>query len=96
MLAASLMLLFGFFLVYRAKTRSFAEIESGLAGKQLLNLNDLSAREDLLPYLANLHRACRAAIRGAPDLRRFGQPAERRRHRPAARLRSGSRTRRAA
>src|ERR1039457_6931842 len=49
MLAGSLMLLFGFFLVYRAKTRSFAEIESGLAGKQLLNLNDLSAREDLLP-----------------------------------------------
>jgi hypothetical protein len=52
MLAASLMLLLGFFLVYRAKTRSFAEIETGLAGKQLLNLNDLTAREDLLPYLA--------------------------------------------
>jgi len=52
LLAASLMLLLGFFLVYRAKTRSFAEIEAGIAGKQLLNLNDLSAREDLLPYLA--------------------------------------------
>ncbi len=52
MLTGSLTLLLGFFLVYRAKTRSFAEIESGLAGKQLLNLNDLSAREDLLPYLA--------------------------------------------
>ena len=52
MLAASLIVLFGFFLVYRAKTRSFAEIESGLANKQLLNLNDLAAREDLLPYLA--------------------------------------------
>lgn len=51
MLAGSLMLLFGFFLVYRAKSRSFAEIDSGLASKQLLNLNDLSAREDLLPYL---------------------------------------------
>jgi len=52
MLAASLLLLFGFFLVYRAKSRSFAEIEAGLANKQLLNLNDLNAREDLLPYLA--------------------------------------------
>src|ERR1017187_10764963 len=52
MLAGSLALLFAFFLVYRAKTRSFAEIENGLAAKQLLNLNDLAAREDLLPYLA--------------------------------------------
>ena len=51
MLAGSLTLLLGFFLVYRAKTRSFAEIETGLANKQLLNLNDLTAREDLLPYL---------------------------------------------
>ena len=52
MLTGSLMLLLGFFLVYRAKTRSFTEIETGLAGKQLLNLNDVTAREDLLPYLA--------------------------------------------
>jgi cell division protein FtsI/penicillin-binding protein 2/cell division protein FtsW (lipid II flippase) len=52
MLAASLALLLGFFFVYRAKTRSFAAIETGLANKQLLNLNDLAAREDLLPYLA--------------------------------------------
>ena len=52
MLAGSLALLFAFYLVYRAKTRSFAEIENGLAGKQLLNLNDLAARENLLPYLA--------------------------------------------
>ena len=88
---ASLLLLLGFFLVYRAKTRSFAEIEAGLASKQLLNLNDLSAREDLLPYLAHLHRTRRAPIRGAPHLRRLGQPAQRGRHRPPARLRSGSR-----
>jgi cell division protein FtsW (lipid II flippase)/cell division protein FtsI/penicillin-binding protein 2 len=52
MLAGTLLALIGFFMVYRAKTRSFAEIETGLAGKQLLNLNDLNAREDLLPYLA--------------------------------------------
>src|SRR5450755_2422746 len=52
MLTASLVLLAGFFFVYRAKTRAFAEIETALANKQLLNLNDLTAREDLLPYLA--------------------------------------------
>ena len=51
LLAGSLVLLFGFVLVYQAKSRSFAQIESGLAGKQLLNLNDLGAREDLFPYL---------------------------------------------
>lgn len=51
MLAASLVLVFGFFLVYRAKTRSFAEVDTGLAAKHLLNLNDLTAREDLLPFL---------------------------------------------
>jgi len=52
MLASSLMLLVGFVFVYRAKTRSFTEIQTSLASKQLLNLNDLTAREDLLPYLA--------------------------------------------
>ncbi len=51
LLAGSLVLLFGFVLVYQAKSRSFAQIESGLAGKQLLNLNDLSSREQLLPFL---------------------------------------------
>lgn len=52
MLAASALLLFGFVRVYRAKTRSFAEIDAALASKQLINLNDLAAREDLLPALA--------------------------------------------
>ncbi|HTQ55680.1 MAG TPA: FtsW/RodA/SpoVE family cell cycle protein [Bryobacteraceae bacterium] len=51
LLAATLILAFGFILVYRAKARGFAEIDSGLANKQLLNLNDLSAREDVLPFL---------------------------------------------
>ena len=51
LLAGSLVLLFGFVLVYQAKSRTFAQIESGLAGKQLLNLNDLGAREELLPFL---------------------------------------------
>jgi cell division protein FtsW (lipid II flippase) len=51
LLAGSLVLLVGFVLVYQAKSRTFAQIESGLAGKQLLNLNDLGAREELLPFL---------------------------------------------
>ncbi len=52
MLAATLLLLLGFFFVYRAKTRGFADIDTGLTARKFLNLNDLSAREDLLPYLA--------------------------------------------
>jgi cell division protein FtsW (lipid II flippase) len=51
LLAGSLVLLCGFVLVYQAKSRTFAQIESGLAGKQLLNLNDLGAREEVLPFL---------------------------------------------
>jgi len=51
MLAVSAFLLFGFFRVYLAKTKSFAETDAGLAGKQLLNLNQLNSREEVLPYL---------------------------------------------
>jgi cell division protein FtsW (lipid II flippase) len=42
----------GLFLVYRAKTRDFADIEKGLQARTLTNLNSLSAREDLLPALS--------------------------------------------
>ena len=52
LLAATVLVACGFYLVYAAKTRNFPAIDSGLANKQLLNLNDLAAREDLLPYLA--------------------------------------------
>jgi len=51
MLAGSLVLVFGFVLVYQAKSRSFAETEKGLASKELLDLNSLGSREDLLPRL---------------------------------------------
>ncbi len=51
LLAGSLVLLFGFYLVYKAKSRPFAAAESALAAGQLLNLNELNAREDLLPFL---------------------------------------------
>src|SRR5579862_2738610 len=51
MVAASVLLVFGFLLVYLAKSISFTGIEAGLGNKQLIDINDLSAREDLLPFL---------------------------------------------
>jgi cell division protein FtsW (lipid II flippase) len=51
-LAASLLVSYGLHLVYRAKSAALPEIEQGLTAKRLLNLNGLSAREDLLPALA--------------------------------------------
>ncbi len=41
----------GLHLVYQAKAPGLAEASQGLAAKRLLNLNELSAREDLLPAL---------------------------------------------
>ena len=49
--AASVLILCGLYLVYRAKSQDFGEIEKGLAAKQLVNLNALTSREDLLPVL---------------------------------------------
>lgn len=54
MAAGSLILLLGLVLVYMAKSRSFPEIESGLASRQILNLNTLSSREEVLPFLSNI------------------------------------------
>ncbi|MGA3095480.1 MAG: FtsW/RodA/SpoVE family cell cycle protein [Bryobacteraceae bacterium] len=51
-LAAGLLVGAGLHLVYKAKAEPFPEIEKGLAAKTLLNLNDLSEREQLLPALA--------------------------------------------
>ena len=41
----------GLYFVFHAKAGNPAEIDAGLASKKLLNLNDLSQREDLLPAL---------------------------------------------
>jgi len=51
MLAASVVLIFGFLLVYQAKSRPFAETGKGLESKQLLDLNHLGSIEELLPRL---------------------------------------------
>ena len=50
--AAALLVAAGLYQVYQAKTQRFAEIDKGLASKTLLNLNALSAREDLLTAIA--------------------------------------------
>jgi len=52
MLAAMLLVAAGLYLVYRAKTREFPDIEKGLASKLLVDLNQLGAREDVLPALS--------------------------------------------
>jgi cell division protein FtsW (lipid II flippase) len=51
-LAAGLLVGAGLYLVYKAKAEPFPGIDRGLAAKTLLNLNDLSEREQLLPALA--------------------------------------------
>src|ERR1039458_4105411 len=63
LLAGSLVAL-GLHLVYQAKAPGLAEAAQGLAAKRLLNLNELSAREDLLPALgmiADAHARTEAA-----------------------------------
>ncbi|PYT22235.1 MAG: hypothetical protein DMG57_36005 [Acidobacteria bacterium] len=49
--AVAVLIACGLFLVFKAKIHAFGEIEQGLASKQILNLNELSSRDDLLPYL---------------------------------------------
>ena len=48
---ATVLLCMGLSLVYQAKSRELPAIEQGLAAKKLLNLNELGAREDVLPAL---------------------------------------------
>jgi len=51
MLAAGLFVAAALWLVWRAKTAGFPAAEQALAAKQIVSLNALSAREDLLPVL---------------------------------------------
>ncbi len=52
-LVAAIAVVVSLSLVYRAKAPDLAAIEQQLASKKLLNLNELNAREDLLPFLAS-------------------------------------------
>ncbi len=54
LLAASAAVAFGLHLVYETRSQALAAIDPGLTAKQLLNLNGISAREDLLPALTQL------------------------------------------
>ena len=51
LLVAGLLVSAALWQVYGAKTRQMAGVEAGLASRQLLDLNNLNAREDLLPAL---------------------------------------------
>ncbi|MBV9506718.1 MAG: FtsW/RodA/SpoVE family cell cycle protein [Acidobacteriia bacterium] len=50
-LAGMLFVCAGLYLAYLAKSHDFPAIEKGLASRQLINLNTLNAREELLPVL---------------------------------------------
>src|SRR5215471_9021502 len=52
MAGAGLLVALGLYFVFQSKAPELAQGESDLASKKLLNLNDLGAREDLLPALA--------------------------------------------
>src|SRR5271157_587001 len=56
LLAAGLLVSGALHQAYRAKTRQMAGVEAGLHSRQLLDLNALSAREDLLPALGMFPR----------------------------------------
>jgi cell division protein FtsW (lipid II flippase) len=49
---ASLLVAGGLFQVHQAKSDGLGDVEAGLSAKRLLNLNELGAREELLPALA--------------------------------------------
>jgi cell division protein FtsW (lipid II flippase) len=51
LVAASVLVMIGLFLVYKAKSAPLDGIEQQLSAGKLLNLNQLSAREELLPVL---------------------------------------------
>ena len=54
LLVATLLVAFGLRAVYGAKSADRGAIDHGLAAKQLLNLNSLKAREELLPALSSI------------------------------------------
>ena len=54
LLAVTIAVLVGLMLVYRAKAPELGEAEVGLAAKKLVNLNELTAREELMPALSGI------------------------------------------
>lgn len=52
LVSASVVVLLGLFLVYRARTYGFTDLEQQLKSKKLLNLNAVSGRAELIPFLS--------------------------------------------
>ena len=55
LLAASVIVVWGLMLTYRAKTRSFGDIRPLLADKQVVNLSALESSRDLVPVFAAIY-----------------------------------------
>jgi cell division protein FtsW (lipid II flippase) len=51
LVACAALLGWGFQLILQTRSQPFAQVEKDLAARQILNLNELSTREDLLPLL---------------------------------------------
>jgi hypothetical protein len=49
--SASVVALLGLILVYQARTHGFPDLEQQLKSKKLLNLNTVSSRAELIPFL---------------------------------------------
>src|SRR5215471_1142502 len=71
-IAASLVVGAGLYQVHRVKAQPLAEVESGLAAKRLLNLNELGAREELLPALTPLFPKMKERDTAARDIYYLG------------------------
>jgi cell division protein FtsI/penicillin-binding protein 2/cell division protein FtsW (lipid II flippase) len=67
-LIASLLVTAGLYQVHQAKSEGLAEIDAGLSAKRLLNLNELGAREELLPALAPFFPKIRERDAAARDI----------------------------
>jgi cell division protein FtsI/penicillin-binding protein 2/cell division protein FtsW (lipid II flippase) len=67
-LAASLLIAAGLYQVHQAKSQGLAEVDAGLAAKRLLNLNDLGAREELIPALTPFFPKSRERDTAARDI----------------------------
>src|ERR1039457_5799998 len=65
---ASLLVAAGLFQVHKAKSEGLGEVEAGLTAKRLLNLNELGAREELIPALTPFFPNSREREAAARDI----------------------------
>ncbi len=68
LVVASLLVGAGLYQVHQAKSQGLGEVEAGLAAKRLLNLNELGAREELLPALTPFFPKSRERDAAARDI----------------------------